>query len=85
MNQVGIVNLTPDFKINLEQFYNTIKAHLKIDTISKNKKQNFKAIKEKVKKTKVRFDLTNKMEINNPEFIEIFMKTYNYYIRKIKN
>tara|TARA_B100000989_G_C19524420_1_gene465986 strand:+ start:1646 stop:2572 length:927 start_codon:yes stop_codon:yes gene_type:complete len=80
-----VINIMPDFRINLGQFYDYICKELQIKSTITNKRQKFKAAKEKMYKVSVKYDLTLNKIIDNKKFINLFNETYNYYDNKLKN
>lgn len=80
----GIINLIPEYRISLKQFYNLIEKRLKIKKKEDFKKSLFKASISKSYKISVKNDFTKKSSISNKKFLKLFDNTFAYFSKKTK-
>ena len=66
--KIGIINLKPNYRISLEQFYKLIENRLKIKKNGNFKNTIFNASISKSYKVSVKYDFTKKKSIINEGF-----------------
>lgn len=82
-NKIGIINLKPDYRISLKQFYQLIEKRLKIKKKGDFKNTIFNASKSKSYKVSVKHDFTEVKLILNKGFLNLFDKTFKYFSKAI--
>ena len=81
--KIGIINLKPNYRISLEQFYKLIENRLKIKKNGNFKNTIFNASISKSYKVSVKYDFTKKKSIINEGFLNLFEKNYKYFLKAI--
>ena len=80
----GIINLLPEYRISLKQYYDLIEKRLKIKKKEDFKKSLFKASISKSYKVFVKNDFTKKRSVNNKKFLKLFDNTFAFFFKKTK-
>ncbi|MAZ07093.1 MAG: hypothetical protein CMM99_01315 [Rickettsiales bacterium] len=81
--KTGIINLNPNYRISLEQFYGLIENKLKIKKSGNFKSTIFNASISKSYRVFVKHDFSKKKSIINMGFLNLFDRTYKYFSKAI--